>query len=185
MSSSPAPTDADLARLVTLGSAGAEDELCRRFAPRVRLYGLRHLRDESAADDLVQTVLETTLSKLRAGEVREPDQVASFVLGVARMQAHAARRRDAREESMDERTAASLATAPGPDPEPLARDRMARCLEALDERSRAVVLLSFYAEQSASDVAGALATTAGNVRVMRHRAIERLRECMGLTKDEP
>jgi hypothetical protein len=42
-------SDGDLARAVanrTTGSAeAAEGELYRRFAPRVRLYGLRHLRD--------------------------------------------------------------------------------------------------------------------------------------------
>src|SRR6185436_18903206 len=35
----------------------AAAELCRRFGPRIRLYGLRHLRDEERAKDLVQAVL--------------------------------------------------------------------------------------------------------------------------------
>jgi hypothetical protein len=51
-------SDADLARAVATrghGSAeAAESKLYRRFAPRVRLYGLRHLRDDDAARDLVQ-----------------------------------------------------------------------------------------------------------------------------------
>jgi len=34
--------------------AAAEAALYRRLAPRVRLYGLRHLRDPHAAADLVQ-----------------------------------------------------------------------------------------------------------------------------------
>src|SRR4029453_5657290 len=54
--------------------AAAESELCRRFAPRIRLYGLRHLRSEAAAADLAQEVLIMTLRKLRAGAVREPDR---------------------------------------------------------------------------------------------------------------
>jgi RNA polymerase sigma-70 factor (ECF subfamily) len=41
------------------------------MAPRIRLYGLRHLRDEHAADDLTQQVLITTLETLRAGRLRE------------------------------------------------------------------------------------------------------------------
>jgi len=36
------------------GAAAEEAELCRRFARRVRLYGLPHLRDAHAAEDLVQ-----------------------------------------------------------------------------------------------------------------------------------
>jgi len=46
----------DLARRVSAAGADASDaegELFRRFAPRVRLYGLRHLRDPAEADDLV------------------------------------------------------------------------------------------------------------------------------------
>ena len=36
-------------RVDLCSSEAAESELYRRFAPRVRLYGLRHLRDEDAA----------------------------------------------------------------------------------------------------------------------------------------
>jgi hypothetical protein len=50
-------SDGDLARAVAARgpseAEAAESELYRRFAPRVRLYGLRHLRDEDAARDLV------------------------------------------------------------------------------------------------------------------------------------
>ena len=49
-------SDGDLARAVAARGPGsaeaAESELYRRFAPRVRLYGRRHLRDEEAARDL-------------------------------------------------------------------------------------------------------------------------------------
>ena len=62
-------SDADLARAVAARGPGsaeaAESELYRRFAPRVRLYGLRHLRDEDAARDLVQQVMLLTIEKLR------------------------------------------------------------------------------------------------------------------------
>ncbi len=40
--------DADLVRQIGSGTdREAETELFRRMAPRVRLYGLRHMRDES------------------------------------------------------------------------------------------------------------------------------------------
>jgi RNA polymerase sigma-70 factor (ECF subfamily) len=81
--------DAELARRVTGGSpaeaGAAETELVRRFAPRIRLFGLRRLRDSAAAQDLVQEVLVTTLEALRAGRVEKPDRLASFVLGACRM----------------------------------------------------------------------------------------------------
>ena len=81
--------DGALARRVAAAGgrvdSAAEGELYRRLARRVRLYGLRHLRDAQAAADLVQHVLLTTLERLRAGEVREPEKIASFVLGMCRM----------------------------------------------------------------------------------------------------
>ena len=52
------------------------------------------------------------------------------------------------------------------------------CLHALPERERSVVVMTFFEESDASDVAQALGITAGNVRVIRHRAVERLRTCV-------
>jgi RNA polymerase sigma-70 factor (ECF subfamily) len=42
------------------------------------------LRDPQAAADLAQQVLLMTIEKLRAGRLREPEKLASFVLGVCR-----------------------------------------------------------------------------------------------------
>jgi RNA polymerase sigma-70 factor (ECF subfamily) len=41
-----------------------------------------------------------------------------------------------------------------------------------------VIVLSFYEERTAADVASMLGTTAGNVRVIRHRGLARLRSCV-------
>jgi RNA polymerase sigma-70 factor (ECF subfamily) len=60
--------DAELALRIGSGTdREAEAELFRRMAPRIRLYGLRHLRDPNASDDLTQQVILTTLEALRAG----------------------------------------------------------------------------------------------------------------------
>ena len=57
-------------------------------------------------------------------------------------------------------------------------DRLERCLARLAERERMVVLLTFYAEKTAGEVGQELGVKEGNVRVIRHRAVERLRTCM-------
>src|SRR6478735_9517742 len=100
-------TDGDLARAVAARERGsveaaeaAESELYRRFAPRVRLYGLRHLRDEDAARDLMQQVLLLTIEKLRDGAVRDMDMIGSFILGASRMLAINLKRRDRRREAL-------------------------------------------------------------------------------------
>ncbi len=157
----------------------SEDELARQFAPRIRLYGLRHLRSEAAADDLVQTVIVVVLEALRAGKVREPDRLASFVLGTARLTAQGWRRGEARRADLVERFGDDAATVAPPDGAGLDVARLGRCLEALPARERTIVALGFYDDHGADEIGAALGMTAGNVRVARHRAVARLAGCMG------
>jgi RNA polymerase sigma-70 factor (ECF subfamily) len=170
-------TDVELASNVLEGSpsaAGSEAELCRRFAPRVRAYGRRHLGSEDAACELTQRVLVVMLEKLRRRELRQTESIASFVLGTARHVALGMRRKDARLDPLTE------ADEPWHHPTPpasLDARRAATCLEELADRERAVVVLSVFEEQSAEEVAATLAVSAGNVRVLRHRALAALREC--------
>jgi RNA polymerase sigma-70 factor, ECF subfamily len=174
--------DAALARRVAAAGAradsAAESALYRRLARRVRLYGLRHLRDAHAAADLVQQVLLATLERLRAGEVREPDKIASFVLGMCRMTVLEMRRGAWRREKLLEQWADTADRYEAPEPIALDPDRLARCLETLAARERSVVMLSFFADKAADEVGKELGLAAGNVRVIRHRALGRLRECM-------
>jgi len=176
--------DAELARRIAAagerGDSAAESELYRRLAPRVRLYGLRHLRDRHAAHDLAQQVLLMTLERLRAGKIREPEKIASFVLGACRMTVLEMRRGTWRREQLLEAYGGTEAFE-APEPLALDPDRLARCLEALAERERSVIALTFFDEKNGEEVAGALKLSAGNVRVIRHRALARLRECMGET----
>lgn len=180
----PSPEDAELAAAVARGdpnvSPRAEAELYRRLAPRVRLYGLRHLRDRHAAADLVQQVLITTLERLRAGEVREPAKLASFVLGMCRMAVLDLRRGAARREALLERYGERDEAAHGAEPRVFEQARLAECLGRLAERERTVLLLTFYADKSADEAGRELALAPGNVRVIRHRALAKLRACMGL-----
>jgi hypothetical protein len=78
----------------------------------VRLYGLRHLRDRQAAADLMQQVLLMTLERLRAGEVREPERIASFVLGACRMTVLEMRRGTRRREELLQASVAYLFKKP-------------------------------------------------------------------------
>ena len=57
-------------------------------------------------------------------------------------------------------------------------DRLEACLARLGERDRMVVLLTFYAERTPSEGQQELGVTEGNVRVIRHRAMQRLRACV-------
>lgn len=181
---SAAADEAVLARRIMAVAPGrdrdAEGELYRRLAPRVRLYGLKHLRDAAAAADLAQDVLVMTLQRLRSGEIREPDRVVSFVLGASRQMVIDRRRGETRRQRILATFAADLPPSEvSGDRYTLDSARLRRCLEVLPQRERTIVLLSFYDERSAADVASEVGLSAANVRVVRHRSIERLRSCLG------
>src|SRR5438445_7105113 len=93
-------TDADLVQRIAAGQREAEAEMCRRMAPRIRLYGLRHLRSAAAADDLVQQVLLKMIEALRAGRLRESNKLAPFVLGTCRVTVLDLRRSARRQEHL-------------------------------------------------------------------------------------
>jgi RNA polymerase sigma-70 factor (ECF subfamily) len=175
-------TDGDVARTIaarTPGSAeAAESELYRRFAPRVRLYGLRHLRNDDAARDLAQQVLLVAIEKLRNGSVRDADQIASFILGMSRLMTKDLKRQEWRRETLREAFIPPSAFTVDVEDASLDLDRLEACLAMLAERDRAVVMLTFYAGRTASDVGRELGVSEGNVRVSRHRAVQRLRACV-------
>jgi RNA polymerase sigma-70 factor (ECF subfamily) len=181
--------DAALVRRIAAAAPGrdsaAEAEVCRRFATRVRLFGLRHLRNEAAAADLAQDVLIITLEKLRAGVVRDAERLAAFVLGTARQCIVDSRRNTARRERILDTFPIDLPPLIEESSEPFDTARLHECLQSLPERERTVLLMTFYADDSAQTVGNALGLSAANARVVRHRGIERLRRCMKLDEELP
>jgi len=179
----PPLDDAALAQAIAAAAPGfdmaAETELYRRLAPRVRLYGLRHLRNAAAADDLMQQVLLMTLERLRAGKLRQPEKLGSFVLGTCRMVVLELRRGTARREGLLRMYGDTSEAIESPEPCDRDEAKLAGCLEGLPERERSVLVMTFFADQPADAVARELGLSPGNARVIRHRALVKLRECMG------
>ena len=119
-----------------------------------------------------------TLERLRAGKLREPERIASFVLGMCRMVVLEIRRGTWRRETLLETYGNAAEAVEVPEPPALDAAKLAGCLQALAERERTVVVQTFFADSSGDEVAKELGLSAGNVRVIRHRALARLRECM-------
>jgi RNA polymerase sigma-70 factor (ECF subfamily) len=157
--------------------ASAEAELCRRFSQRVRAFGRRRLGDAAHADDFAQHVLVTVIESVRAGQLRDPDSLAAFVFGTCRMcmlEWSRARRRDqSLAQQLYQVSDATVEHAAVVD-----KERLARCLVELPMRDRMVVVLTFYAERDSDEIAAELALSAGNVRLIRHRALKRLEHCL-------
>lgn len=160
----------------------AEAELCRRYTRRLVAFGRSRLGSEDAAHDLAQDTLLLTLEKLRAGEVREPEKIGAFILGVARTLAGRRRQREARLAPIDDADRHLVTPALTP-PDPIARQRVSGCLEELPETGKAVILLTFYAEQPSRAIADSLGLSSQNVRVIRHRSVARLRDCLGVGEE--
>ena len=173
-------SDAELVRQIGSGTHPQAEAELFRMAPRIRLYGLRHMRDEHAADDLTQQVLITTIESLRAGRLHEPEKLASFVLGTCRMTVLDLRRNAQRKERLLGQFGEDLLAPTQPSEPFLDHDQLKRCMQSLKERERTVIVLTFYDEQTGADVAGFLGISEANVRVIRHRAIHQLRDCMGV-----
>lgn len=175
------PDDAALARRLLASPTGdseAEQELCRRFAPRIRLYGLRHLRDEDEADDLVQEVLLRVLEALRGRRLDDPSYIAGFVLGTCRYVVRNARRAVARRQRLLAEHAPDLLNWWRPSEPEGDLHRVSECLAMLPQREREILFLTFHEEQHAEAIAGRLGLSPGHVRVIRHRALAQVRRCL-------
>ena len=174
-------SDGELARRILGAEPGGaraeEDELCRRFGPRIRRYGLRHLRDPHAAEDLMQRVLATTVEGLRGRKLREPEAIASFVLGTCRALAVEDARGAKRRAELLEQYGADL--RPADVREPLQDlDRLRDCVQKLPERARTLLVMTFFAGWESEEIARELGLSAANVRVVRRRALRQLLDCM-------
>jgi len=156
----------------------AERNVCERYANRIRAYALRHLRNSSAAQDLVQHVLLAVLSALREGRVENPASLDAYVLGTCRNAVMDMQRREARQRRIAERAALELPEGFEPAWVGVDRVRLENCLRELGSRERTVVLETFVEDRDAEEIGRALKLTSGNVRVIRHRALLQLQVCM-------
>ena len=180
------PDEPAVPTLVGAAAAGdrrAETVLCRRFAAAVRTFWRRRVTGRATpgfeVDELTQEVMLRFVQALRSGAVAEPERVGGFVLGIcrnlARERARIAERRaelwqqfgDAIASLEDEPTLASYQLA-----------QLEDCLSQITQRSRDVLRHSYVDGRSAAEIAEQLAMTEGNVRVVRHRALEAMRACM-------
>ena len=110
-----------------------------------------------AAHDLVQQVLLMTLERLRAGKLREPERIASFVLGMCRMVVLEIRRGAWRRQTLLETYGDTPEAVEMPEPLALDADKLAGCLQTLAERERTVVVMTFFADKTSDEVAKTLA----------------------------
>jgi RNA polymerase sigma-70 factor (ECF subfamily) len=177
------PDSVSVAQLVGQARAGeraAEETICKRFAPAVRAFARRRLRGKDAVEEFAQDVLLLTIEAVRAGRVEQPERLGGFVLGICRSLAFdRARQRERRRALWDTYGAALQSVSV----EALQQEtyeviHLEDCLSQLPLRSREVIRLGYMESQGNDEVARQLAISEANARVLRHRTLANLRECM-------
>lgn len=178
---------AEQVRLAAAGDRAEEAALCARFAPAVRTFARRRLRTGGAVEEFAQDVLLLVVQALRSGKVSEPARFGGFVLGVcrnvARERARARDRRDALWEAYGPGLALLDADEPASHEDEVAL--LEDCLGQLSARSRVVVRSAYVDGESSQEIAARLGVQEGHVRVIRHRALGTLRECLGTKEGAP
>ena len=167
-----ADDDAGLARRVAARPAPRprQAELVRRFAPRVRLFGLRHLRDESNGP--TSSAGHAHDHRATPGRAAQPERIGSFVLGTVAWScaiggAHASARRGSWRPSP-----ATWSPTRHPPRRSRARSGLQGCRSA-NGGARPHLLRRLRRSEVASELG------IGRQRaVIRHRGLEHLRQCV-------
>jgi RNA polymerase sigma-70 factor (ECF subfamily) len=162
------------------GQRNAEATLCVRLAPVVRAFARRRLRNKEAVEEFAQDALLLTVEALREGRVEQPERLGGFVLGICRNLAFDRARQRERRQALWEQYGSALEAVSA---EALERDtydiaHLEDCLSQLSKRSRELLRLGYVESLPHDDVADRLGISAANARVLRHRTLSTLRECM-------
>lgn len=160
-----------------------ESELARRFRDRLRLFAVRRLRDETAAEDVVQETLRRVLEALRQGRLDEPEALPAYVFQTARHVCSRRHRSATRKRRALDRLSRFLPWERQEDPltELIAEERrreVRRALRRLRESDAELLQMFYYQGKSTDEVARTLGISRGAARVRKHRALRRLWEVL-------
>lgn len=171
---------APLVRRAHAGERDAQANLCRRFLPAVRAFARRRLRTQDAVDEFAQDVLLRLIEALQNGAVNEAERVGGFVLGICKHLALDRVRQNERRAALWQEHSPMLAELFGsPRNTPTMQElKLEDCLTQLSQRARDVVRFSYVDGKDHGEIAAALAISEANARVLRHRTLGALRECM-------
>ena len=121
---------------------------------------------------------------LREGRLEEPARVAGFVLGICRNLALDRARERERRGKLWQLFGAAVTAYDSVQPAEVTLEimRLEDCLTELSHRARQAVWLSYGELLSHSEVSSRLGISEGNARVLRHRALLSLKQCVALPK---
>lgn len=164
--------DRELLSRVAEGDEAAFRRLYERYATRVFRYALTILRDRHLAEEVVQESMVAVWNGART--FRGTSQVSTWIFGIARNQAHALLRREAR----GARTPNEPLVLPDPAGEVEREDRVRLAVDRLPPEQREVVFLAFYEGLSYREIAQMLGVPEGTVKSRMYYAKRNLAEVL-------
>ena len=156
-----------------MGSAEEFAEFARVMFPRLRRTAFLLCGDWHTAEDLAQTALTKVFVSWR--RIRRQDAVHAYTNRTL-VNAYLAHRRLKR---TGELLTGRFPERAAPDPAPEIRMVLLDALAALPPRSRAVVVLRYWADLSVEQVADVMGCSPGNVKKLSSRGLDKLRVLLG------
>ena len=146
-------------------------DLLDRYGRDIQGLAYLVLRDRAAAEDVVVDTLLTALE--RGDQLRDPDRLRPWLLRIATNKALGVKRSSGR--------VVQLQVVP--DWPALRRDEDERlallgCVDRLAPRTRAAVVLRYYADMSVRDVAETLGTSENTVKTQLREALAQIRRTL-------
>ncbi len=169
-----AATLEDVVAAIAQGNVAAEDTLVRMFEPRVRTMAVIRTRNAETARDLAQEILIAALEALRRGALREPDKLASFVLGIARnvINNHfRSKDPDPLREPLDSDLVWNFDTA---EESAGRRDAVRQEIDLLDPIDRQILLMTLVDDAKPGEIALRLGINGDVVRQRKVRAVRKI-----------
>ncbi len=172
----------DMVRRIAAGDRSAEAELVEEYGRRLAFLLRRWTRDDDAAQELYQETFRRAIEKLRAGELREPERLASYLIGLAKnLSTYYYRKGDRR--SVYHKDPGEKADFADPSPGLLTRvlsrekaDLARRVLAELPtDRDREVLSRFYLAEDDSKTICAELGLAATHFKRVLFRARQRYR----------
>jgi RNA polymerase sigma factor (sigma-70 family) len=169
----------DLGERLASGDEDAFNETVERYSRKV--YGLcyRILRDEEEAKDMTQDVFVRIYTKRQSFKGRSSLYTWIYRIALNLCFSHLKRRR-AQTVPLEE-VEGMLAARPANDASSHAHlaALIARMLDDLPPKQRAVFIMRFYDKMSFKEISEAMGTSVGAAKANHHFAVERLRKLVG------
>jgi len=169
-----------------VGDEGAIATLYNRYFPRVYRYMLVRTGNVGDAEDLAEEVFIRVLDALERFEWRQVP-FSAWLFRIAHNAVVSHQRRDGARGRFSPLSPSLPVNTQGPEEAVEARLALDEVMEAtrnLPEAQRKVIALRFGAGLSVAETARALGKSGGNVKVIQHKAIVKLRELLVEKKPE-